>query len=1009
MNTRTAPQVRIRSRVADLLAALILFPACLTAQVARPADEPSARQPSSTQTEQAVQSEKEPLVLSPFVVNAEQERGYQARSTLLGSRLNTPLRDIASPIYVMTKDFLSDVGAVTLDEALRYSMNVENTGEFISATTNGGDFNIGVINNYQANRSRGLSAAGRSHDLFTTSLFPDSYNFERITIASGPNSILFGLANSAGTIDVTFKRANLDRSINEVQLRADDNDSLRASLDINYPIIKDKLAFRLAAVKGNTQTFRKPDYDKNERIFGTLTYSPFKTTTVRAWLEHAAVDRQPARNTVIIDHITPWLNAGSPLFNNGVGATFPTATDPVFTRFTALNPVLIFGQTAGAVSARTWVNTVVTNGPDKVLPSPDNINLSLKDSTIFPFDVNIQGNGTLNSTRARIVGFSVEQQVGENLFFEAAYNEERIRNPFMDSVNGLQATLQVDVNRFLPDQVTPNPNLGRYYVQGNARGGIWISGVREARLTGTYQLDLTKRNKWFGSHRLAGLVSRAQDYNGTQDMSARIINNDATYGDPNVNLNIANTRQVRYRAYLSNPRDPATGNVFYVNLPFNAYETVTVDGVQIASVNNPYGATGTATLTNTSVDSKLATIQSYWWNNRIVTLFGWREDKVRQATRDTPRIGTGSANSPFARIDRLGDFRSDYSFWDTGRTDFRSVVVHPLKWLSGFYSHSGTYAPSRSSHNPDNTLVEGSKGTSVEYGVTFNLLDERLSLKISKYETKVGPDVSSYRALVRDPVDQIEDTVFALGGNTNTGGYDPSRPQAYWEVVSDRVSTGYEAELIANPTKNWRILLTAAKSDAVESNIGKAWVDYVHSRLDAWAPFANSPLAANATKTVSQRLGEMIVGINTMQQADGSATEQSRKYRINLTNRYSFTEGWLKGFHVGGVFEWRSKAALGYQIQSLPNAFPFPGLGATVNVPDLSKPLYDGPVTSLDAFTGYTHKLFHDRVKWSVQLNIRNVLDSDKRIIQQLLSTGAVAKFTIQEPRSFILTNTFSF
>ncbi len=999
--------MQIRSQISNitparLLAVLALMTALSNAQVTKP---------STPETTTPLTDDKV-IVLSPFIVNAETDNGYQARSTLLGSRLNTSLRDIASPVTVMTKEFLADVGAVTLDEALRYSINVENTGEFISATSNGGDFNQGIINNYQANRSRGLTTAGRTHDLFNTSLFPDTYNIERITIASGPNSILFGLGNSSGTIDVTFKHANLDRETNEIQLRTDDNNSLRTSVDFNIPIFKKKLAIRLAGVAGNEHTFRQPDFDKNKRIFGALTYVPFKNTTIRGWFEHAEVDRQPARNTSIYDGVTPWINAGKPTFNNGIGATFPTATNPLFARNTSVSNVYIFGATTGSVPPiEPWLNTVVSAGPEKLLPSPDNIPQSLADPTIFPNDINLNGNGTRNFTNARIFGLSLEQQVGENLFIEAAYNDERIRNPFSDLVRGLDSTLQVDANQFLPDQVTPNPNLGHYYVQGSGRAGLWILGQREARLTATYQLDLTKKNKWLGRHRLAALLSESRSYNAMQDTSPKIINNDATFGDPNANLTNTTTRPLRFRMYLSNPQDSTSGSSYTFNYPpGDPFANTTLPGgIQIASINNPYGATGVATLTNAAVDTKLASIQSYWWQDRIVTLFGWREDRVRQATMATPRIGTGSNTSPFALITDLGDYHSNWSFWNTGRTAFKSVVVHPLNWLSVYYSKSGTYAPNLSSHNPDGTLVAGSKGAGVDYGITVDLWENKLSLKVNHFNDSVGPDASSYRALVRDPVDQIEDTVAALGGNTNTGGYDSTQAQAYWEVVSNHVAKGYEIELTANPTKNWRMLLTATKTESVESDIGAPWITYVQSRLSAWAPFASSPLVANPNKTVSQRLGDMIVAINTMKQADGAATEQTRKYRINFTNRYSFNQGKLKGFFAGGVYQWRSRAALGYQIQSLPNDFPFPGLGTTVNVPDLSKPLYDGPITTFDAFAGYKHKLFRNRIEWTVQLNIRNALNSDKIIVQQLLSTGAVDKFTIQAPRSFILTNTFSF
>src|SRR5690606_24847476 len=52
------------------------------------------------------------VVLSPFTVDASQDKGYRATSTLAGSRINTSLRDVASSISVVTSEFLRDTAAV---------------------------------------------------------------------------------------------------------------------------------------------------------------------------------------------------------------------------------------------------------------------------------------------------------------------------------------------------------------------------------------------------------------------------------------------------------------------------------------------------------------------------------------------------------------------------------------------------------------------------------------------------------------------------------------------------------------------------------------------------------------------------------------------------------------------------------------------------------------------------------------------------------------------------------
>ena len=48
-------------------------------------------------------------------------------------------------------------------DAFRYSTNIENTTEYMSATNAGGDFNTGVLNTRNAGRIRGLTSPGITH------------------------------------------------------------------------------------------------------------------------------------------------------------------------------------------------------------------------------------------------------------------------------------------------------------------------------------------------------------------------------------------------------------------------------------------------------------------------------------------------------------------------------------------------------------------------------------------------------------------------------------------------------------------------------------------------------------------------------------------------------------------------------------------------------------------------------------------------------------------------------
>src|SRR5262245_8862738 len=208
-------QTNLRCRCLGAVLIALLGAASLHAQsVTTPAARPAAA------------SVDEPIELSPFITTAGSDKGYIATSSLAGSRVNTSLKDIAAQIDVMTPEFLGDIGATTIDEAVAFSTNNGGPGEQNVGPNNG------VTNTRAGGRARGFDAITNSADFYATNLPSELYNVERLTIANGPQSILFGLGNAGGAIDVSTKRA-LMRHRGEVTFRADEFGSFRSTLDVN--------------------------------------------------------------------------------------------------------------------------------------------------------------------------------------------------------------------------------------------------------------------------------------------------------------------------------------------------------------------------------------------------------------------------------------------------------------------------------------------------------------------------------------------------------------------------------------------------------------------------------------------------------------------------------------------------------------------------------------------------------------------------------------------------------
>ncbi len=224
------------------------------------------------------QEDEEVFELSPFSVNASEDTGYTATSTLAGTRVRTDLKDLGAAISVYTEEFMDDTGATDAATLLSYTSNTETggyQGNFSGAgpdNSNGGRFMLKEERtNPQLNqRVRGLGRADLTRGLFLTDIPFDSYNTDRVTVSRGPNSLLFGIGSPGGVIDNSIKQAMHGNDFGEVGLRLDNYGSWRTNLDYNKSLIEDRLALRVALLKENQKYKQEPTFDDQERLYLAL-------------------------------------------------------------------------------------------------------------------------------------------------------------------------------------------------------------------------------------------------------------------------------------------------------------------------------------------------------------------------------------------------------------------------------------------------------------------------------------------------------------------------------------------------------------------------------------------------------------------------------------------------------------------------------------------------------------------------------------------------------------------
>ena len=286
----------------------------------------SAQQTVTTEQATAAADAENVVVLSPFVVTTEKDVGYFAENTLMGSRMNTKVSDLAASITVVTKQQLEDTGALDINDVFLYEANTEGAGTFTPVAMNRNNLtdNIGGYSGDDgspfgiatANRVRGLGRVDTAQNNYPTiaRLAFDAYNTNSVEINRGPNSMLFGTGAPAGIINQSSAQAVLGQQKTQIQFRGGSNDAWRASFNSNIPI-GDKLAVFVAGLYDSRGFARKPSSDVYRRQYAAITFEPFRRTRLSASFEH--YDNYNNRPNFLPpqDRVTPWLNAGRPGFN----------------------------------------------------------------------------------------------------------------------------------------------------------------------------------------------------------------------------------------------------------------------------------------------------------------------------------------------------------------------------------------------------------------------------------------------------------------------------------------------------------------------------------------------------------------------------------------------------------------------------------------------------------------------------------------------------------------------
>ncbi len=973
MNSRVRPHSPLAAiGLATLLVAASSLPARAQLAPTAPPSPKSATPPASAPANAAAVPDataaptSSPVELSPFEVRAEDDSGYQAANTTSGSRLNSRLKDTPAAVSPFTKEFLSDIGATDLESMLAYATNVERE---VEDSTNGFNNPPGRDSTGNDFRFRVRGVAGSSSVNYAQSAVPvDLYNIERAEMTSGPNSILFGLGAPGGTVALASKFAQLRRTATAAKSVVGSWDYFRHELDHNHVLVRGKLGLRLLGLYQDAKGWRQWDLNEQRRLTGAFSYQPFAKTVIRGSYQGG----NSANNTSLpwnaADSVTSWLAAGRPAVD---GTAIPTTT-----AFGTGNRYTFVGQDNAVFNFRSELFS--QRAPSTTLVSP----------TLMGYAYNLTGPGGVRTQSFNEWQLKIEQRFSRTVAAEFAYFHNVNRILTRGNVNP-NLFLTGDPNPNIPTPtlaVVPNPRTRQLYLEDNWSRDPFKDRNEIYRLSASWEPNF---GQWFGRHRLAGLAELTKQDRIRRWQNEILVNQDNVAISTATNPEAAANQPWR-RRYVTE----GDFSTYYAGDPTQTIPSFTIG----ANTYHSHFAARTRSNSHTiqEAHSLMLAAQSFWLRDRLVTTLGYRVDPIEFQTYDQARISD-------PRDPRYTSGRFALNEWDFNgaiavntyrpKTFTAGAVLHVLPRLSVFYNESKNSGTPRLDRTvlPTGKTPPPTEGLGHDVGLMIDVLgDDRLFFRFGAFETRQTKDA----AIIPDGLSVNTST--SLGGTAMVNIYNvllaagritqaqfDSELKFYNAATIDAVTKGWEAEFIANPTKTLTLRLGVSYSERKREN----FFEEVYGYFAEWEPKWRAAAAGDATllAAVNQQLANAHENIDAMAALQNSGFG-TRPYKANLTARYRFTEGRLKGAFVGGAGR--------YQSRNLTRISQLNG-----------REIWGTPTVFADTFAGYRFTVPGRKIPMSVQLNIRNMFNSYLVGVGRLnAQENGYLRIYLNEPRNYRLT-----
>lgn len=473
---------------------------------------------------------------------------------------------------------------------------------------------------------------------------------------------------------------------------------------------------------------------------------------------------------------------------------FGTATNPAANPSTYPTDAAIYANATWAdYFTRTYTSSAGWTGAGNGIAAGSYRYPGVTDRSIYDWrKVNINSMN-FGDAKNQTYNLEFEQELPGDLYFNAGWMRQDFSQRSNYTVAQLNvATIFVDTNKNLPDG-TPNPYFGKPYMEDQDPDSYVINELNDHyRAMLAWTPDFTNKDgwiKWLGRHQVLGLWSK-DDYmtstirqrlhytSSTSDAGRfRYLRNPNNNADGTPTGYNRQTTSLRRTYYLASPGDANgvvtqsagswnhlsyTGDIKVYDYDSSGYIPVNMT-TEFIDFDAHTGRNQRV------VESVSAGITSYFWNDRLVTTFGFREDKYKARVTNT---GTGAVVDASGNVIQPaitnsqkwvnGVFQRDFLFdrWGPyndlkGKTRTMGGVLRPFQGWSTVESNASngsfgwqfirglgfSYNESDNFNPPSQALgdfygnpLPKPTGEGKDYGFQFSVLDNKLFGRVTWFK-----------------------------------------------------------------------------------------------------------------------------------------------------------------------------------------------------------------------------------------------------------------------------------